>query len=225
VGPGNAFVAAAKARVAADCPIDFHAGPSEIAIVAASGNARWMAADLVAQAEHDPAARAVLFTPNPRLAGEVASAVAGLISRHPAARQSLEQHGGIVVTRSMPEAVALVNRMAPEHLVCENDQVAAAVTHAGAIFVGEYAAQAAGDYATGSNHVLPTGGAARSRGGLSAADFVRTTSVQRLTRRGLGTIGPAAIALATAEGLAGHAESIAVRLEGRPVVRRRVRSR
>jgi len=212
VGPGNAWVSAAKAQVAADCAIDFYAGPSEILIVAERGEPDWIARDLLAQAEHDPQARAVLVTPNRRLAASVARRVAALVRRHLPARAALTRFGAIVLTRSLEEAVDLANRIAPEHLVCDRDSVAARVTTAGTTFVGRWSAQAAGDYTTGSNHVLPTAGAARFRGGLSAADFVRVTAVQRITRAGLARIGPAAIALAEAEGLRAHASSISVRL-------------
>ena len=212
VGPGNAYVAAAKAHVAADCPIDFFAGPTEIVIVAAGGNASWIAADLVAQAEHDPDARALLLTPNTELARAVARAVDSQLEHHPAARQSIEQHGGAVVTNDLGEAVDLANAIAPEHAVCDDEFTARALTRAGTVFVGPYGAQAAGDYATGSNHVLPTGGAARFRGGLSAADFVRVSSVQHLSGDGLRRLAPTAISLANAEGLVAHAASIAVRL-------------
>ena len=212
VGPGNAYVAAAKAHVAADCPIDFFAGPTEIVIVAADGNASWIAADLVAQAEHDPDARALLLTPNAELARAVARAVDSQLEHHPAARQSIEQHGGAIVTNDLGEAVDLANAIAPEHAVCDDEFTARALTRAGTVFVGPYGAQAAGDYATGSNHVLPTGGAARFRGGLSAADFVRVSSVQHLSGDGLRRLAPTAISLANAEGLVAHAASIAVRL-------------
>ena len=212
VGPGNAYVAAAKAHVAADCPIDFFAGPTEIVIVADGGNASWIAADLVAQAEHDPDARALLLTPDARLARAVAREVERQLEHHPAARQSIEQHGGAVVTSDLGEAVGLANAIAPEHAVCDDESTARALTHAGTVFVGPYGAQAAGDYATGSNHVLPTGGAARFRGGLSAADFVRVSSVQHLSGDGLRRLAPTAISLANAEGLVAHAASIAVRL-------------
>ena len=212
VGPGNAYVAAAKAHVAADCPIDFFAGPTEIVIVAADGNASWIAADLVAQAEHDPDARALLLTPNAELARAVARAVDSQLEHQPAARQSIEQHGGAVVTNDLGEAVDLANAIAPEHAVCDDEFTARALTRAGTVFVGPYGAQAAGDYATGSNHVLPTGGAARFRGGLSAADFVRVSSVQHLSGDGLRRLAPTAISLANAEGLVAHAASIAVRL-------------
>ena len=216
-GPGNAYVAAAKAIVSADCPIDFHAGPSEIVVISESGEPAWIAADLVAQAEHDPDARAILITTSSKLAAAVVRAVESQLKQQPPsspARAALAARGGIVIARKRDEAIALVNRIAPEHVVCDDDEVADALTTAGTIFVGAWSAQAAGDYATGSNHVLPTGGAARFRGGLSAADFVKVTSVQRLTREGLSRIGAAAVTLARAEGLEAHAESIEMRLRG-----------
>jgi histidinol dehydrogenase len=212
VGPGNAYVAAAKALVAADCGIDFFAGPSEIAVVSRAGNPDWIAADLVAQAEHDPDARAILLTPSRRLASKVAARVEARAPRTGPARTALGRNGGIIVTRTMNEALALAARLAPEHLVCDDDEAAAKVGTAGTVFVGGYSAQAAGDYATGSNHVLPTAGAARFRGGLSAADFVRVSSVQRLTRAGLTRLAPAALALARVEGLEAHAASIEARM-------------
>jgi len=214
VGPGNRYVAAAKALVAADCGIDFYAGPTEIVIVAARGPADWIAADLIAQAEHDPDARAVLITPSRRLADEVAAQVARQIPRDGPARTSLKSHGGIIVTRSAADAVALANRAAPEHLVVDDERMAKQVRCAGSLFVGPWTAQVAGDYAIGSNHVLPTAGAARVRGGLSAADFVRQITVQRLTKAGLRRIGQTVIDLAMAEGLSAHAASVAVRMKG-----------
>ena len=212
VGPGNAYVAAAKARVSDDCPIDFNAGPTEIVVVARGGNADWIAADLIAQAEHDPVARPILLTPTRRLAQDVVQAVATRLISCPAALPAITQNGMAVVTRSLNEAIALCNEIAPEHAVCETESVARRLTRAGTVFVGPYGAQAAGDYATGSNHVLPTGGAARFRGGLSASDFVRVTSVQRLTRAGLTRLAPTALSLANAEGLVGHAASVATRV-------------
>jgi histidinol dehydrogenase len=214
VGPGSAYVAAAKDLVAGDCPIDFRAGPSEIVIVAERDeDPRWIALDLAAQAEHDPDARAILVTPSGRLALAVARALVPLERANATARAALAQNGGAIVTRSMNEAIEIADRAAPEHLVCFDERVAAGV-RAGTTFVGPWAAQAAGDYATGSNHVLPTGGAARFRGGLSAADFVRIDTVQRITARGIRRVGPAAVRLAEAEGLQAHAASIAARLEG-----------
>jgi len=212
VGPGNAYVAAAKALVSADCAIDFYAGPSEIVVVSASGRPAWIAADLIAQAEHDPDARAILLTPSRRLADGVARELTAQMPAEGAASQALSSNGGIVLTRTMAEAIDLCQRMAPEHVVCDTDAIAARLTRAGTIFVGEHSAQALGDYATGSNHVLPTSGAARARGGLSAADFVRVNTVQRLSARGVRRIGPAAVALACAEGLTAHAASIEIRL-------------
>ncbi len=196
VGPGNAWVAAAKRLVAPDCDVDFEAGPTELVVISRTGNAEWIAADLRAQAEHDPDARSILITPSRPLARRVAQ----------------HWNGRIIVTRDIDEAVALVNRMAPEHVACDDDRMADRIANAGTIFVGRWAAPAAGDYVTGSNHVLPTSGAARTRGGLSAADFVKIIAIQRVTRAGLRRIGPAALTLAGAEGLRAHARSIEVRL-------------
>lgn len=212
VGPGNRFVAAAKALVSADCGIDFYAGPTEIVIVSSNGPAEWIAADLIAQAEHDPDARAVLITPSRTLAARVAGKVAELMPAEGPAAGALKAHGGIIVTRSMSEAMELANAAAAEHLVVDDDRMAAQVRNAGSLFVGPWSAQVAGDYALGSNHVLPTAGAARVRGGLSAADFVRQITVQRVTRAGLERIGPTVVDLAEAEGLTAHAASVAIRL-------------
>lgn len=212
VGPGSAYVAAAKAQIAADCAIDFFAGPSEIAIVSSSGRPEWIAADLLAQAEHDPDARAILVTPSAQLARAVARAVTIKCPSTGPAREALSRHGGIIVTKTVNEAVDLMQRLAPEHAVCDTTAVAARLTRAGTVFVGNHSAQAAGDYVTGSNHVLPTGGAAAARGGLGTADFVRVSTVQEITSAGIRRIGPAGVALAMAEGLTGHAESLRVRL-------------
>ena len=211
VGPGNAYVAAAKALVARDCAIDFFAGPSEIVIVSVTGDPAALAADLIAQAEHDPDARALLLTPSKALARAVAQECARQLPRTGPAREALSRHGGIIVTRTLDEAIGLSQRIAPEHVVCDDERTAARLTVAGTVFVGRQSAQALGDYVTGSNHVLPTGGAARARGGLSAADFVRVSSVQRVTTQGLRRIGPAGIVLAEAEGLTAHADSIRIR--------------
>jgi histidinol dehydrogenase len=212
VGPGSAYVAAAKALVATDCPIDFYAGPTEIVLVATRGNPAWIAADLIAQAEHDPDARGIVITTDRGLAERIIEQVKARMPATGPTRQSLRQHGVIVVTPTLDEAITLANQIAPEHLVCDREEVAQAVTRAGTVFVGPYGAQAAGDYATGSNHVLPTGGAARFRGGLSASDFVHVHSVQRLTKAGLATLAPTILPIAEAEGLKGHAESVRVRL-------------
>jgi histidinol dehydrogenase len=223
VGPGNRWVAAAKALVAADCGIDFYAGPTEIVIVSARGPADWVAADLIAQAEHDPDARAVLITPNRQLAERVANEVEAQMPPEGPARESLRRHGGIIVTRTAAEAIELANVSAAEHLVVDDDAMARQVRCAGSLFVGQWSAQVAGDYAIGTNHVLPTAGAARVRGGLSGADFVRQITVQRVTEAGLRRIGPAVVTLARAEGLNGHAESVAVRLSQAKPTRRRTK--
>ncbi len=212
VGPGNRFVAAAKAIVASDCAIDFYAGPTEIVIVAGGGRAEWIAADLIAQAEHDPDARSLFITWNRALARNVSRLVDAIAKNRDIVRRSLASHGAIIVTRSSDEAMALANTIAPEHLVVDRESLTRRPITAGAVFVGPFTAQAAGDYATGSNHVLPTSGAARFRGGLSAADFVRVMSVQRVSRAGLKRLAPTIVPLARAEGLIAHAESVEVRL-------------
>jgi len=214
VGPGNAYVAAAKAMVAFDCAIDFFAGPSEILILSTSGRAAWIAADLLAQAEHDEDARAILVTPSRPLARAVAAEIARQMPADGPARTAITRNGGIIVTESLDDAVDLSERMAPEHVVCDSSAVARRLQRAGTVFVGQHSVQASGDYITGSNHVLPTRGAARGRGGLSAADFVRLTTVQRLSRSGLRRVAPHAIALAEAEGLRAHAASVRIRGAG-----------
>jgi histidinol dehydrogenase len=213
VGPGNKYVAVAKTIVARSCAIDFHAGPTEIVVVAGSGRPAWIAADLVAQAEHDPDARAIFITWNRLLARRVLTAVGVQSGGRPIVQRALAAHSAVIVTRSEREAFDLANRIAPEHLVVDQEARTRRPLTAGAVFVGPMAAQAAGDYATGSNHVLPTGGAARFRGGLSAADFVRVMSVQRLTRDGLARLAPIILPLARAEGLDAHAASIEIRLQ------------
>jgi histidinol dehydrogenase len=212
VGPGNRWVSTAKALVSSDCAIDFYAGPTEILIVSATGPAEWIAADLIAQAEHDPDARALFLTPSRRLARCVADEVMARLPAEGPASASLAAHGAIIVTRNLREAMALANAAAPEHLVVDSESLAKGARTAGAVFVGPWTAQVAGDYAIGSNHVLPTAGAARFRGGLNAADFVRLVSVQRVTRRGLAKIGPTVATLARAEGLENHARSIEIRI-------------
>jgi histidinol dehydrogenase len=211
VGPGNRYVAEAKALVARDCSIDFYAGPSEIVIVSNEAPSVWIATDMIAQAEHDPEARAIFITTRSALARRVLRAIEERIPAEGPARESLAAWGAIIVARSREAAIAIADRLTPEHLVCDDDEVMSRV-RAGTAFVGPWSAQTAGDYATGSNHVLPTSGAARFRGGLSAADFVRVSSVQRVTRSGLRRIGPAVIALAQAEGLSAHADSIRERM-------------
>ncbi|TAK19334.1 MAG: histidinol dehydrogenase [Acidobacteria bacterium] len=221
-GPGNAWVTAAKSLVSADCAIDMHAGPSEIAIYSNTGDPEWIAADLLAQAEHDPLARAIFVTTRPALAKAVRARVdrsfsvgrSSNVGRSSGVGRSFSSgiNRTINVVPSRAAALALMNAIAPEHAVCDNAADARALTTAGTVFVGRWSAQASGDYATGSNHVLPTNGAARWRGGLSAADFVRVFTVQTLTRSGVRAIGPAAMALARAEGLVAHEASIALRV-------------
>lgn len=211
VGPGNRYVAAAKDLVSADCAIDFHAGPSEIVILSRSAPPEWVAADLIAQAEHDPDARAFLVTTSRPYATRVAQAVAKQLPASGPAATSLFQHGAIVVCPGIEEAVALVNRIAPEHVLCSEPPLATRITRAGTVFVGDRTVPAAGDYLTGSNHVLPTSGAARFRGGLSAADFVRVIAVQEMSARALASIAPAVALLARAEGLEAHARSVEAR--------------
>lgn len=214
VGPGNAWVTAAKDLVAFDglCAIDMHAGPSEIGVYSNKGPARWIAADLIAQAEHDPSARAVFVTRRPKLAAEVRLAIDAEAPATGPARAALRDRGAIIVARTDREALESLRRLALEHVVCDRVEDARKIGPAGTVFAGKFSAQAAGDYCTGSNHVLPTGGAARTRGGLSVADFVRVLTVQRLTRAGLRRIGPDAVRLAIAEGLDAHAASIGIRL-------------
>jgi histidinol dehydrogenase len=211
-GPGNAWVAAAKALVSADCAIDLHAGPSEIVVCSTRGRPAWIAADLIAQAEHDPDARSILVTTSARLARAVTAAVDAAMPAQGPAAAAIADNGAVIVARTRRDAVAIVNRLAPEHLVIDAGDTPDLYRTAGTIFVGEYSVQAAGDYCTGSNHVLPTGGAGRFRGGLSAADFVRVCSVQTLSARGLRAIAPAVITLAEAEGLTAHAASVRARL-------------
>lgn len=212
VGPGNRFVAVAKALVSADCAIDFFAGPTEIVIVAGTGRAEWIAADLIAQAEHDPDARSIFITWSRPLAARVDRVVTRLAKGRDIVQLSLARNGVTILVRDAAEAMDVSNRIAPEHLVVDRESLIQRPVVAGAVFVGPFTAQAAGDYATGSNHVLPTSGAARFRGGLSAADFVRVMAVQRVSKDGLARLAPTIVPLARAEGLRAHAESIEVRV-------------
>jgi histidinol dehydrogenase len=212
VGPGNLYVTAAKVLASSECGIDMPAGPTEIVVTSEDGNAAGIAADLVAQAEHDPEALAVLITSNQALAREVAAAVKLQEKENAVAKQSLAAQGCIFVTATVREAQELTNRLAPEHLTVDAAADLKWVRNAGSVFVGEYTPQSMGDYVSGPNHVLPTGRVGRVRGGLSVMDFVKVITVQEYTRKGLQLLGPHAIALAEAEGLAGHAESVRVRM-------------
>jgi histidinol dehydrogenase len=210
VGPGNLFVTAAKKLVAFDCGIDFLAGPTEVVILSERGDPRFIAADLVAQAEHDPDALAVFITSSTSLVEKVAAEVKLAAAQNEIAKGSLKINGAILLAESHEQALEFANRIAAEHITV-NDEDLAHIRNAGSIFIGDYSPQAAGDYASGPNHVLPTGGVARFRGGLGVQDFVKTISVQQLSRDGLGRIASAVITLAEAEGLKAHAESIRVR--------------
>jgi len=215
-GPGNRYVTAAKRLVSADCAVDLLAGPTEVLVLANRGNARYIAADLVAQSEHDPDAVALLVTTSRKLASDVRDSVSEQLSALPPtnpARRSLSENGAVLIAPSTAAAVRFANLFAPEHLSLPdaNRALLRQLTAAGSIFIGPWSAQSVGDYASGTNHVLPTGGGARSRGGLSTWDFVRCTSVQQLTRAGLQRLAPGVSALAQAEGLAAHRRAVEVR--------------
>lgn len=210
VGPGNSYVTAAKKLVSFDCAIDFLAGPTEALILSDSGIPELFASDLVAQAEHDPETLVMFITTSRRLARLVKASVAGLAQGNPTAEESLRKRGAILVAASREEAREWANRLAPEHMTVAAEDLPF-IQNAGSVFVGDFSAQAAGDYASGPNHVLPTSGQARFRGGLSVMDFVKVITVQQLSADGLRRIGPAIQCLAEAEGLAAHAQSICVR--------------
>ncbi|MCU1259653.1 MAG: histidinol dehydrogenase [Bryobacterales bacterium] len=215
VGPGNIYVAAAKKLLAGEVGIDFVAGPTEILIIAAEGDPKFLAADMLAQAEHDVDASAVLLTTSKRLANAVAKEIERQLASLPTAavaRESITRNSAIVVVRSLTQAVELSNQFAPEHLSIPDDSLLPCVRHAGSVFIGPFSPEAAGDYAAGPNHVLPTGGAARVRGGLSVNDFLKVITVQQLDRKALARIEPSVTVLARAEGLEAHARSVEVRL-------------
>jgi histidinol dehydrogenase len=219
VGPGNAYVAAAKRRVFGIVGIDLIAGPSEILVVADRGNdPAWIAADLLSQAEHDTASQAILITDDAGFADAVAEAVEthlAALGRAAIARESWSRHGAIITVATLADAAALIDRIAPEHLelaVDDAERLAAAVRNAGAIFLGRHTPEAVGDYVAGTNHVLPTGRSARFSSGLGVLDFMKRTSLVRCDAASLGAIGPAAVTLAREEGLDAHALSVAIRL-------------
>jgi histidinol dehydrogenase len=212
VGPGNAYVTVAKKLVSFDCAIDFLAGPTEAVVLSDSGVPEFIAADLVAQAEHDPEALAVFITTSRELARSVRLSVGRLAKGNPCALESLGGRGAILVAASREQAREWANRTAPEHITVAAEDLPF-IQNAGSVFVGNYSAQAAGDYASGPNHVLPTMGQARFRGGLSVVDFVKVITVQQLSAAGLRRIAPAVECLAEAEGLPAHAQSIHVRCE------------
>ena len=210
VGPGNAYVTAAKKLVSYDCAIDFLAGPTETVIMTDSGNPDFIAADLIAQAEHDVETLALFITTARELAQAVSASVDRLAQGNSIAEKSLRKRGAILLASSRAQACEWANRLASEHITITSDQLPF-VENAGSIFVGDYSAQAAGDYASGANHVLPTGGQARFRGGLSVADFMKIITVQKFSKYGLRRIAPTIECLASAEGLPGHANSVRVR--------------
>jgi histidinol dehydrogenase len=220
VGPGNLYVTAAKRLLAFDCAIDMLAGPTELVVTSERGTAQGIASDLVAQAEHDPEALAIFITTRQDLAKEVI-AEANLRSRdNPVARESLDRNGLVIVVASVDEARAITNLLAPEHLTVDAASDLKWVENAGSVFVGRWSAQPMGDYISGPNHTLPTGGMARVRGGLSVYDFVKLITVQEYSAEGLRALGPQAELLAEAEGLVGHAEAIRTRLRKSPNTRR-----
>ena len=214
VGPGNIYVAAAKKLIAGETGIDFIAGPTEIVIIAEEGNPRWIAADMLAQAEHDVDASAILLTTSRSLAEGVAQELEKQLAVLPTshvARPSIDHNGAIVLVDSMERAVEFSNELAPEHLALHDASLLPLISNAGSLFLGPTSPEAAGDYASGPNHVLPTSGAAKLRGGLSAADFVKVISVQELRPEALLKLTPAITTLARAEGLEAHARSVEVR--------------
>jgi len=219
VGPGNAFVAAAKRRVFGTVGIDMIAGPSEVLILADGGNnPDWLGADLLAQAEHDTAAQSILITDSAELADEVEKAVEAQLKtlpREDVARASWQDYGAIILVEDLDRAMPLANRIAPEHLelaVADPEALLSKVRNAGAVFLGHYTPEAIGDYVGGSNHVLPTARSARFSSGLSVLEFVKRTSILKCNPDNLRQLGPAAIALGESEGLSAHARSVSIRL-------------
>ncbi len=214
VGPGNAYVAAAKKMLAGDVGIDFVAGPTEIAILAADGDARVIAADMLAQAEHDADSSATLITTSEALASKVAAEIESQLATLPTAdvaRQAIERGSAIYIVPDMQIGVEVVNHLAPEHLSLHDPSLLAGIRNAGTVFLGQDSPESAGDYAAGPSHVLPTNGAARLRGGLSAVDFVKIIAVQQLSPQALRDLQPAITTLARAEGLEAHARAVEVR--------------
>ena len=210
VGPGNRYVTAAKKLVAFDCAIEFLAGPTEAVVISEDGDSACIASDLVAQAEHDPDTLCVFITTSRALARKVQKEIQRRTQANPLAAQSLSNRGAILRVDSLEKALEAANRIAPEHLTLPA-AMAPLVRNAGAVFLDEFTPQAAGDYISGPNHVLPTAAMARVRGGLSVLDFVRVIGCQQVSREGIRHIGPPGITLAAAEGLKGHAEAFRVR--------------
>jgi histidinol dehydrogenase len=217
VGPGNIYVAAAKKLLAGEVGIDFIAGPTEILMIASEGEPSWIAADMLAQAEHDIEASAILLTTSKRLASAVAKEIDRQLAVLPTgkvAQKAIDKNSAIILVKSIEDAIDISNRFAPEHLSIPDAALLPGIRHAGSIFIGAHSPEAAGDYASGPNHVLPTSGAARVRGGLSAADYVKVISTQQASPEALRRLAPAITTLARAEGLEAHARSIEARFTG-----------
>jgi histidinol dehydrogenase len=214
VGPGNAYVTAAKKLVAFDAGIDMLAGPTEIIVTSETGNPHEIAADLVAQSEHDPDAVAIFITTNAALAKRVAAEAKQQARGNPIAALSLDRNGVVIIASSLEESHAITNRLAGEHLTVDSEADLEWVRNAGSVFIGRWSPQPMGDYVSGPNHTLPTGGEARLRGGLSVYDFLKLITVQQYTEEGLAVLGPAAVRLAQAEGLTGHAAAVLARRAG-----------
>ena len=219
VGPGNAWVAEAKRQLYGRVGIDMVAGPSEILVVADTDNdADWIAADLLSQAEHDPTSQSILITDDAAFADAVAAAVErtlATLATEAVARASWDAHGAIIIVEDFDQAPALIDRLAPEHLelaIADPEAMFARIRHAGSVFLGRHTPEAIGDYLAGPNHVLPTGRRARFASALSVTDFMKRTSFIGCSPASLAELGPAAVALAGAEGLPAHARSIAIRL-------------
>lgn len=221
VGPGNLYVTAAKQFVSADCPIDMLAGPTEIVVTSERGDPAWIAADLLAQAEHDPETLSVLITCREPLARAVATELKTQSRKNPIAQGALAKNGWAIVTSTPEEAHAITNRLAPEHLTVDGADDLEWVCNAGSVFVGPWSAQPMGDYISGPNHTLPTGGMARVRGGLSVFDFVKLVTVQEYGPQGIAALGPLAKALAECEGLTAHAQAVLLRVDRASRRRRR----
>ena len=212
VGPGNLYVTAAKREVAFDCAIDMLAGPTEIVVTSDQGNATGISADLVAQAEHDPEALAIFITTNEELANAVLKEAVQRAKQNPVAKQALANNGYIFLASTKEEAQQITNRLASEHLTIDSESDLNWVQNAGSVFIGQHSPQPMGDYISGPNHTLPTGGMAKIRGGLSVNDFVKLITIQQYTPAALAHLGPKAIRIAEAEGLTAHAEAIQTRI-------------
>ena len=216
VGPGNIYTTVAKQLLYGRVGIDMLAGPTELVVLADTGKPEFIAADLLAQAEHDPDACAMLITTSKELAQQVAGEVKRQLeslSTRDVASASIRNNGRIFLVKNLEQGIGLVNRFAPEHteVITKNQKFAGMIKNASSLFIGQWSAEVLGDYVSGPNHILPTGGFAKVRGGLSAADFVKLTAFQKVSRKGLMKLGAAAEQLARIEGLAAHERSVAIR--------------